>query len=183
MRGPYPVRVPTPRRPKLQLIREGNPGHRTRKQLERGLRLPPAAPPEPDWTDTFGPVRGSSADARRLNAAATRARARAREEWRRVVPVLDAMGMLSAVDAVALEDWCACVARLEQCEREVTRLGLVIKGERGWQRNGAAITAQGYRQRLGHLETQLGLTPLARDQMRGDTRGPEPGEVGSPWDV
>jgi hypothetical protein len=65
----------------------------------------------------------------------------------------------------------------------VTRLGLVIRGERGWQRNGAAIVAAGYRARLGHLETKLGLAPLARDQMRGDTRGPQPGDPGSPWDV
>jgi len=173
----------TARRPRLQLVREGNPGHRTRADLDGGLRLPPAAPPEPDWRSRFGPVRGSSAEARRLNAAATRARQRAGREWRAVVPTLDAMGLLSPVDATALEDWCTCVACLDECEREITRLGLVLEGERGWQRNGAAIIAGQYRVRLAHLAAQFGLTPLARDQLRGDTRGPAPDDVESPFDV
>jgi P27 family predicted phage terminase small subunit len=101
-----------------------------------------------------------------------------------VTPTLDVMGMLAAVDLVALADWCVCVARLEECEREITRLGLVLEGERGWQRNGAAIIAAQYRQRLGHLSAQFGLSPLARDQLRGDTRAaPVGAEVDSPFDV
>lgn len=179
MRGRNLSSVANPRRPRLQLIREGNPGHRTKGQLRRGLRLPRGAPPEPNWTSRFGPVRGNA----ELTAAARRCRERAREEWRRVVPALDAVRLLAPVDLVVLEDWCTCVARLDQCEREVTRLGLVVKGERGWQRNGAAILAQGIRQRMRHLETQLGLTPLARDQMRGDRPGAQAGDVDSPWDV
>jgi P27 family predicted phage terminase small subunit len=170
--------VPNPPRPRLQLLREGNPGHRTKEQLRTGLRLPPGGPPEPDWTVRFGPVRGN----RRLSDAARRCRARAREEWRRVVPVLDAIGLLSPVDLVVLEDWCTCVARLEQCEREVTRLGIVVAGT--GHRNPATMAAQGIRQRMGHLATQLGLTPLARDQLRGDVRGGAAGDPApSPWSV
>jgi P27 family predicted phage terminase small subunit len=180
MRGSYPVSVSNPPRPRLRLIKEGNPGHRTKEQLRLGLQLPPGAPPEPDWTARFGPVRGNA----ELTAQARRCRERARREWRLVVPVLDAMGMLSVVDAAVLEDWATCVARLDQCEREVTRRGLVVKGERGWQRNGATIIAAAYRHRLGHLSAQLGLDPLARDRLRGDPRGASAdSDPDSPFDV
>jgi P27 family predicted phage terminase small subunit len=169
--------MPNPARPNLQLLREGNPGHRTRERLERGLKLPPAAPPEPDWTLRFGPVRGD----RRLSAEATRARERARREWRLVVPVLDAMGMLASIDAHVLEDWCTLVARLDQCERDITRRGLIL--EATGRRNPATMAAQGIRQRITKLEERLGLTPLARDQLRGDTGGAAADDVESPFDV
>ncbi len=124
------------------------------------------------------PVRGD----RFLTAEARRARERARREWRLVVPVLDVMGMLANVDAAVLEDWCTLVARLDQCEREISRRGLII--EETGRRNPATMAAQAIRQRMGRLESQLGLTPLARDQMRGDTRGATPdGEADSPYDV
>lgn len=166
------------RKPNLQIIREGNPGQHSKERLERGLRLPPAAPPEPDWSERFGAVAGD----RRLTVEARRARERARREWRLVVPVLDAMGMLANVDATILEDWCTLVARLDQCERDVTRRGLIL-AETG-VRNPATIVAQGIRQRMGRLEGQLGLTPLARDQLRGDTRGASAdGQAESPFDV
>jgi len=170
-RGPAP-------RPNLQIIREGNPGQHSKARLERGLRLPPAAPPEPDWTERFGAVRGDQ----HLTAEAKRARERARREWRLVVPVLDAMGMLANVDAAVLEDWCTLVARRAECERDIPRGGLIL-ADTG-RRNPATIAAQGIRMRMGRLEGQLGLTPLARDQMRGDTRGASAdGDADSPYDV
>lgn len=170
-RGPAP-------KPTLQIIREGNPGQHPKSRLERGLRLPPAAPPEPDWTVRFGPVRGKP----ELTEDAKRARERARREWRLIVPVLDAMGLLANVDATVLEDWCTLAARLDQCEREITRRGLIL--EDTGRRNPATMAAQAIRQRMGRLEGQLGLTPLARDQMRGDTRGAAAdGDDDSPFDV
>jgi P27 family predicted phage terminase small subunit len=162
-------------RPRLTVLREGNPGHRTKRQLERGVKLPPGAPAEPDWGERFGPVPGD----RRLSAEAARARARASREWQTVVPVLDAMGLLAQIDATVLEDWCTLVARLDQCERDITRRGLIMADGR---RNSSTMAAQGIRQRMGRIEGQLGLTPVARDQMRGNPREAGNGE-GSPFDV
>lgn len=169
----------TAARPSLQLVREGNPGHRAKEQLERGLRLPPQAPAEPKWTELFPDIRkGDNAVVLR------RCRLVARRTWIRVVPQLDAMGMLAKVDADALTDLCLCVARIDQAERQLSREGLTMQGERGLQRNGAAILAKGYRDRLKFLEVQFGLTPLARDSMRGDPGGAgDDDEDGSPYDV
>lgn len=170
----------TARRPNLAVVREGNPGHQSKERLERGVKMPPAAPPEPDWSERFGPVRGDAAQ----TAVNRRCREVARRGWRTIVPSLDAMGLLAKVDADVLLDYCTCIARLDQVERELSRNGLIFQGERGWQRNGAAITAQGYRQRLKHLEVQLGLTPLARDALRGDTGGASDDlDEDSPFDV
>lgn len=172
----------TAKRAVLELVREGNPGHRTKERLERGLRLPPQAPTEPDWSIWFTPQRG--AGSRPQQADVKRCREWARATWRRVVPQLDAMGMLAKVDADALTDLCVCVARVWQAERQISLEGLTMVGERGMQRNGAAIIAKGYRDRLKHLEVQFGLTPLARDAMRGDPGGADDGkDEASPYDV
>jgi P27 family predicted phage terminase small subunit len=171
-------------KPKLEVVRQGNPGHQTKAKLERGVRLPPGAPAEPRWAEIFGPPRGRDPGAVRLRAEAERCRKMAREEWRAVVPVLDAMGLLATVDLAVLRDWCILVARLDQAERDISRRGLIL--EETGRRNPATMAAQGMRQRMGRIEAQLGLTPLARDQMRGDTRAASPDgptTVPSPWDV
>lgn len=168
------------RRPNLQLVLEGNPGHQSQERLQGGLRLPPGAPEEPAWADRFPAVRGE----KRATAVNRRCREVARAEWRRVVPVLDAMGMLAKVDHQVLVDWCTCVARVDQAERQISVEGMTMQGERGMQRHGAAILAQGYRTQMRKLMVELGLTPLARDTMRGDPGGAGADEdEGSPFDV
>ena len=165
-------------RPKLTVLREGNPGHKTKRQLAPGAKLPPGAPPEPDWNERFGPVAGD----RWLSAESARARDRASREWRTIVPTLDAIGLLASVDATVLEDWCSLVARLDQCERDMTQRGLILP-ETG-HRNPSTMVAQGIRQRMGRIEGQLGLTPVARDQMRGGApRGEADNGEASPFDV
>lgn len=172
--------MPAQRRPALALVREGNAGHHSKQRLERGLRLPPQAPPEPDWSERFPPKRGDQ----KGTAVNSRCRKVARATWRRVVPQLDNMGMLARVDEDALVDLCVCVARIDQSERQLSSEGLTMQGERGVQRNGVAIIAKGYRDRLKHLEVQFGLTPLARDAMRGDPGGASgEEEADSPFDV
>lgn len=85
--------------------------------------------------------------------------------------MLDAMGMLASVDLTILRDWCTLCARLDQAERNITQRGLILESG---ARNPATMAAQGIRQRMGRIEGQLGLTPLARDQMRGDPRAAAP---------
>jgi P27 family predicted phage terminase small subunit len=165
----------------LALVREGNPGHRTKDRFERGVKLPPGAPPAPKWIDLFPTPaeKGTS-----LTAANVRCRKVAAEEWTLIVPQLDAMGLLAKVDRQALIEWCVCVARVDQAERQISNEGLTMQGERGWQRNGAAILAKGYRDTMAKLRGELGLSPLARDALRGDTGGVGDGEEeDSPYDV
>lgn len=144
---------PAPK-PHLQVVREGNPGKRPVKE---GVKLPPAELAEPDWQDVFPTHQDPE-----LQAVNRRAREVARREWRRVVPVLKHTAGLAEVDATILTDYCICVARIDQCEREISRNGLLMKGERGWQKNGATTVVGQYRTQLKAYIGELGLSPSAR---------------------
>lgn len=143
--------MPPRPKPALSVVREGNPGHRPVKE---SLTLPPADLSEPDWSETFvaGP---DSVDAERCREIASR-------EWRRVVPVLQVSAGLSGVDANLVHDYCVCVARIDQCERDLSLNGLTMLGERGWQKNGASTIVGQYRAQLRTYIGELGLSPSSR---------------------
>lgn len=174
--------------------REGNPGHRTKSKLSRGVRLQPGAPPEPDWAELFPPRavfvprrrKNETDDERNHRETASIDRDRAKEDarlavkwasetWRRVVGILDAQGIVSDLDWLVLEDLVVTVVRIRQAEREVSEYGLRQLGERGWQRNGSITTATQYRTHLRWLCGELGLSPAARDGLEagGDHHGEE----------
>jgi P27 family predicted phage terminase small subunit len=161
---------PGPRpRPSLQVVREGNPGKRP---IRQGVKVPPADLVEPDWSALFPSVRGNAS----LTGESTRCRNLARAEWRRVVPVLKVSAGLTAVDLTVLTDYCVCVARIDQCERRLSRDGLLLLGERGWQKNGASTVVGQYRQQLARYIGELGLSPSARGRITppdGDDDGEE----------
>lgn len=141
-------------KPILQVIREGNPGKRP---IREGIKLPPAELEEPDWKETFPVVKDPEQQA--INR---RAREIARREWRRIVPVLKHTAGLTQVDANLVHDYCVCVARIDQCERELSTRGLLMLGERGWQKNGATTIVAQYRAQLKTYIRELGLSPSAR---------------------
>lgn len=149
-RGPAP-------KPHLQVVREGNP---SKKPIPESIVLPPGILEEPDRSDTFpDPEDGSD------KTVSIRARHIAAREWTRVVPVLRHTAGLAEVDATVLHDYCVCVARLDQCEREISLHGMLIQGERGWQKNGATTVAGQYRVQLKTYIRELGLSPSARTGM------------------
>lgn len=151
--------APGPRpKPPLQVVREGNPG---RRPVREGVRLPPSELAEPDWLQTFPSVRGDKP----LQEVNKRCREVARREWRRVVPVLKFTAGLADVDTQTVTDYCVCVARIDQCEREISLHGLLMKGERGWQKNGATTVVGQYRQQLARYIGELGLSPSARGRL------------------
>lgn len=145
---------PVRKKPVLQVVREGNP---SKRPIPESVVLPTADLPEPEWADVFPAVREKVQQA--LNR---RAREIARREWRRVVPVLKHAVGLAAVDANLLHDYCVCVARVDQCERDLSTRGMLIEGERGWQKNGATTIVSQYRAQLKVYIRELGLSPSAR---------------------
>lgn len=158
------------RKPPLQVIREGNPG---RRPVREGVKLPPAELVEPDWLQWFPAVRGDKTG----QARNRRARDVARREWRKVVPVLKHTAGLTAVDGHTLADYCVCVARIDQCERDISIRGLLMQGERGWQKNGATTVVAQYRAQLRVYIREFGLSPSARgsiDPPPGDDDGEDP---------
>lgn len=164
---------PVRKKPYLQVVREGNPG---RRPVEPGLVLAQAELDEPDWLETWPAVRD-----RALQAVNRRAREVARREWRRVVPVLEHAAGLAAVDINLLQDYCVAVARIDECERDISRRGMLIEGERGWMKNGATTVANQYRAQLKVYIRELGLSPSARTSFRPPSPGPDD-DAGDPFD-
>ncbi|WP_214327859.1 phage terminase small subunit P27 family [Nonomuraea sediminis] len=162
---------PHRKRPALQVVREGNPGKRPIKQ---GVAVPPGDLAEPDWSEVFPASRN-----RVVRGENIRARNIARREWRRIVPVLTKTAGLGDVDATVLLDYCRCVARLDQCERTISRDGMLMYGERGWQKNGATTIASQYRAQLKVYVRELGLSPSAR---AGITPPGDDGDDDDPFD-
>jgi P27 family predicted phage terminase small subunit len=91
----------------------------------------------------------------------------ARQYWRRLVPQLTERGVnLQPEDAPALGDLCLCLARLAQCEREITEQGVVVESYRGGKaRNPALMAAGQYRQQFLKLAARFGLTPIDRARL------------------
>lgn len=184
-------------RPRHLKAIEGNPGHEPTKNLEGGLKLPPAVLTEPDWQQWFPKTSAVKVPRKRAKETAEqaiereglvalrsweleengRARADASVEWRRVKGTLSAQNLLADLDHAVLADYAVCWARLVQCERDVSAHGLRQRGERGWTRNGSITSAKAYRDQLRFYVGQLGLSPVARDGFTPDAGGAEDGDT------
>jgi len=93
---------------------------------------------------------------------------RAQEEWDRVVPLLDKMGVLSELDRVALADYCLCVARVAQIEASIDEKGVMIKGRNrggGIVKNPLFTTVRQYRAALQRWCDLFGFAPGPRGRM------------------
>lgn len=172
-------------KPPLQVVREGNPGHRP---VRESAKVPPAELTEPDWKTFFPelkpgrkPKAPPGADDyelkeyqqevaawMRLKLAADSAaagRETAAREWERVIPVLTRAIGLSSVDRVVAVDYCVCVARLEWCELRISIEGLIVDGQRGPCKNPLTTVAAQYRTQLKGYVAELGLSPSSRGRI------------------
>src|SRR5512137_2246215 len=86
-------------------------GHR---KLKVAVTPPPREIPCPDFHALLGPESGAVALA----------------EWNRVTPLLQRMGSATAIDAYLLREYAVCFARTQACEEQITREGLMVKGQR-----------------------------------------------------
>lgn len=159
-------------KPELSIVREGNPGKRP---IKEGAKLPPSCPDEPSWVTWFPATSGAQAPDNQL------CRDTAKAVWAEVVPVLDRQGLLASVDTTVLVDLCVCVARIRQCERNISSRGLWVHSERGAVKNPAATIVNGYRTQLRAYVAELGLSPSARVRLEG-SGGDSDGEDG-PFEV
>ena len=86
-------RGPAPKPTNLRLL-QGNPGKRALPKNEPKPR--PIAPKCPSWLGSIG-----------------------RQEWRRVAPELESLGLLTVVDGAALEAYCQAYETMVQARREL----------------------------------------------------------------
>jgi P27 family predicted phage terminase small subunit len=131
---------PLPKPTALKVL-EGNPGKRP---LNTNEPRPPAEAPEaPQWLDT-----------------------EALAEWNRVVPSLDALGLLTAVDRAALTAYCLAWSLLVGAQVEIVENGIMVYGQKGERVKNPAIQVQ--RDATATIKgfcAEFGLTPSARGRM------------------
>jgi P27 family predicted phage terminase small subunit len=116
---------------------EGNPGHRKINRHEPKPR--PIAPDCPEWLDP-----------------------EAKAAWKRVLPILDRMHVLTVADGDMLAVLCQAVAELEQTTISL-RDGLTFKTDKGYvgQHPAVAIRHQAMRV-IRAVGGEFGLSPAAR---------------------
>ena len=97
----------------------------------------------------------------------------AKNEWRRVVPVLSRLGLLSTIDRVALAGYCQAYARWEQAEKVIDH-GMIYHTKNGVQAIPQVFIAQKYLQICKSLCAEFGMTPSSRGRMMLDKDSEKP---------
>ncbi|MCL2582963.1 MAG: phage terminase small subunit P27 family [Streptosporangiales bacterium] len=91
----------------------------------------------------------------------------ASEEWDRVIPDLEAMRTVKAVDASGLAAYCEAVARLRTTTDIVTRTGPLLIGRDGIARKNPAVAqARDASNEVRVWAREFGLTPSARSPLK-----------------
>ncbi len=90
----------------------------------------------------------------------------ARSEWRRIVPILEGLGVLTEVDGAALAGYCAAYSLWRRCHEEISKGGLLQLGHRGVERrHPLLITLRQAEMSMKAFIEAFGMTPLARSRL------------------
>ena len=92
----------------------------------------------------------------------------ARAEWDRIVPVMEACGVLTQADIGAVAAYCSAYGRWVKAENELDKTGLIIRSPKGYpiQSPYLSIVNKAIEQ-MNKLGTGLGLDPASRVRLRG----------------
>lgn len=132
-------RGPPPKPSKLKKL-QGT--HRKDRAARNELEAKPGVPAMPSW----------------LNAEA-------RAEWRRIVPQLEALGILSDVDGGMLADYCTAHALAVNATKKYQREGMVKTINGQLQKHPAVKIAQEARAQARLLAAEFGLSPSSRSRI------------------
>jgi P27 family predicted phage terminase small subunit len=98
----------------------------------------------------------------------------AREEWQRMAAILDRLGLLTEIDLVAFELYCALYGRWRQAEAGIAEQGLTI--HEGTKRNPCVAIASDAAKMLKSTLSEFGMTPCARARVTRAEGGTEDDE-------
>lgn len=135
------------RRPKPTAIKvlEGNPGKRPINKNEP--KPDKKAPKCPVWLE-----------------------AEAKKEWRRMSKTLEAIGVLTQVDASAFAGYCQAFARWKEAEEFLSKHGTIFKTPSGYIQQVPQVSiAQTYLKIMKDFCSEFGLTPAARSRISVST--------------
>lgn len=135
------------RKPKPTAIKvlEGNPGKRPINKNEP--KPDKRAPKCPAWLE-----------------------AEAKKEWRRMSKTLEAIGVLTQVDASAFAGYCQAYARWKEAEEFLSKHGTIFKTPSGYIQQVPQVSiAQTYLKIMKDFCSEFGLTPAARSRISVST--------------
>jgi P27 family predicted phage terminase small subunit len=133
-------RGPAPKPTALRLI-EGNRGKRPLNKSEP--KPTPVRPTRPEWMLP-----------------------EAKREWNRVVPELERMGLLTAVDRAALAAYCQAYARAVQAEAVLRKSGISFVTPNGYEQQRPEVAiARAEWQMVRAFASEFGFTPAARTRI------------------
>jgi P27 family predicted phage terminase small subunit len=90
----------------------------------------------------------------------------AKREWKRIVPELEALGLLTCVDGAALEGYCQSYARWVEAEQFMIKHGTIFKTPNGYiQQVPQVAIAQKYLNVVKAFCAEFGLTPSSRSRL------------------
>lgn len=101
----------------------------------------------------------------------------AKSEWKRITPQLKKLGLLAKIDRAALAGYCQSWARWVKAEKEIAKMGEVVKSPSGYpiQNPWLAISNRALKQTESFIK-EFGLSPSARTRV--DIEKPyEPDEI------
>jgi P27 family predicted phage terminase small subunit len=96
----------------------------------------------------------------------------AKKEWKRMAKTLEAIGVLTQVDAAAFAGYCQAYARWKEAEEFLSKHGTIFKTPSGYIQQVPQVSiAQTYLKIMKDFCSEFGLTPSARSRIRvdGDT--------------
>lgn len=135
------------RKPKPTAIKvlEGNPGKRPLNKNEP--KPEKKAPKCPTWLEP-----------------------EAKKEWRRMSKTLEAIGVLTQVDASAFAGYCQAYARWKEAEEFLSKHGTIFKTPSGYIQQVPQVSiAQTYLKIMKDFCSEFGLTPAARSRISVST--------------
>ena len=119
----------------------GNPGKR--KLPETAVNPAPIAPKIPDYLSK-----------------------EARREWKRILPELEALGLLSKIDLACLAAYCAAYGRWAEAEKHLKKHGPITISPNGYEQKSAWLTiADKALDQLRKYIVELGLSPASRGRV------------------
>lgn len=135
-----------PPKPTHLKVIEGNPGKR---RLAPSVKAPPQKPRAPEWLTPY-----------------------AKTTWRRLVPLLDDLGVLSAVDRDTIAGYCEAVSTFKSATEAIAKTGVLVQGRRKGEaiKNPALQIQRDASRLIATYSAMFGLSPSDRQRLGDPTR-------------
>src|SRR5260370_35174381 len=104
----------------------------------------------------------------------------AKKEWKRLVPVLRRMKVLTEADGMTVANLCQIWSKMVQAQKKLTEMGILYKSPSGYiQQSPLFSMVNNCIDTVTKLSRELGLTPAARSRMVAQTETEPEGELGA----